>query len=60
MEIPRDEYERIAEAIHSEKSPVGIDAKHTHILILYKLGQIEKRLKALEKKAEGSDKSSKE
>jgi len=29
---------------------VGIDAKKTHIIIIHKLMEIEKRLKALEKK----------
>ena len=50
MDIDIDEktYAQIAEMIHSDKSPVGIDAKKTHIYILYKLSQIEKRLEALE------------
>ena len=52
MEIEIDEktYGEIAELIHSDKSPVGIDAKKTHILILHKLMEIEKRLDAIEKK----------
>ena len=41
-------YEEIAKEIHSDASPVGIDAKKTHIIILKKLMDIEKRLKALE------------
>ena len=51
MDIDIDEktYTQIAEMIQSDDSPVGIDAKKTHIYILYKLGQIEKRLEALEK-----------
>ena len=50
MDIDIDEktYEEIAAMIHSEESPVGIDAKKTHIYILYKLNQIEKRLEAIE------------
>ena len=50
MNIDIDEkvYDEIAEMIHSDESPVGIDAKKTHILILYKLSQIEKRLNAIE------------
>jgi len=48
MEITEAEYERIAALIHSESSPVGIDAKKTHVLILHKLTQIEERLAALE------------
>lgn len=48
MDIDEKTYNKIAEMIHSDSSPVGIDAKKTHILILYKLSQIEKRLEALE------------
>jgi hypothetical protein len=50
FEIEKEEYEKIAEMIHSDSSPVGIEAKKTHILILHKLMEIEKRLDALEKK----------
>ena len=46
--IDNETYEKIAEIIHSDESPVGIDAKKTHILILHKLTEIEKRLEALE------------
>ena len=49
MEIDKETYDQIAELIHSDESPVGIDAKKTHILILHKLAEIEKRLDALEK-----------
>lgn len=48
MEIAEHDYERIAEAIHSDQSPVGIDAKKTHVMILHKLEQIEERLRRLE------------
>lgn len=48
MEIDEKTYNEIAELIHSDESPVGIDAKKTHILILHKLTQIEKRLDAIE------------
>jgi len=48
IEIDGKTYEDIAELIHSDKSPVGIDAKKTHILILHKLMEIEKRLDAIE------------
>lgn len=50
MNIDEDTYNAIAELIHSDDSPVGIDAKKTHIYIIHKLNQIEKRLEALEKK----------
>ena len=48
MDIPQDEYERIASEITSDSSPVGIDAKKTHVLILHKLTEIERRLAKLE------------
>ena len=50
MDVPRDEYERIAGEIASDESPVGIDAKKTHVMILHKLMQIEQRLARLEQK----------
>lgn len=50
-DIPRAEYEAIEKMISSEESVVGIDAKTTHIIIIHKLMEIEKRLKALEEKA---------
>ncbi len=46
--ISSEDYDRLAELIHSDKSPVGIDAKKTHILILHKLEEIERRLARLE------------
>ncbi len=48
MDVPKDDYERIAGLIDSAASPVGIDAKRTHVLILHKLEQIENRLMAVE------------
>lgn len=48
MEIDEKLYKMLSEEIHSETSPVGIDAKKTHILILEKLIKIEKRLEGLE------------
>jgi len=48
----QEQYEAIAREIHSDSSPVGIDAKKTHILILQKLINIEKRLERLESKFE--------
>lgn len=49
-EMPKEEYEAIQKMIASEESVVGIDAKKTHIIIIHKLMEIEKRLKALEEK----------
>lgn len=45
----KSQFEAIAKEIHSDTSPVGIDAKKTHILILQKLISIEKRLDKIEK-----------
>ena len=46
----KDDFEEIAKEIHSDNSPVGIDAKKTHILIIQMLRRIESRLDAVEKK----------
>ena len=51
FEIDHNTYEEIARIIHSDESPVGIDAKKTHILILNKLAEINDRLRRLEDKA---------
>ena len=48
MDIDEKTYKEIEQLIHSDDSPVGIDAKKTHIIIIHKLMQIEKRLDALE------------
>lgn len=48
FEVPTESYEAIRELIHSEDSPVGIDAEKTHVLILHKLASIEERLRKLE------------
>ena len=48
IDIPADIYSDIEELISSEASPVGIDAKKTHIIILHKLIEIERRLDRFE------------
>ena len=48
FEIEQKVYEEIAAVIHSDKSPVGIDAKKTHILILDQLQKINERLEHIE------------
>ena len=40
----------IEEQISDKNSPVGIDAKKTHVIIISKLINIEKRLEKLENK----------
>jgi len=53
MGIPEEEYRRIEKQIFSDTSPVGIDAKKTHVIILYKLGEIERRLEKIEESLGG-------
>jgi hypothetical protein len=48
-------YEAIAASIHSDQSPVGIDAKKTHIIIIQKLIALEERMKRLEAKLDEKD-----
>jgi hypothetical protein len=50
FEIDSKAYEEIARLIHSDESPVGIDAKKTHILILAKLHELSNRLERIERK----------
>lgn len=54
MEINQEQYDKIAKQIHSDTSPVGIDAKKTHILILQLLMDIDARLKRIEEKSEAN------
>ena len=55
LKIEKALFNEIAEEIHSDTSPVGIDAKKTHILILQKLIELEKRLDRIEKKLDNAD-----
>ena len=50
FEIEKETYKEIEELISSEASPVGIDAKKTHIIILSLLSRISERLDSIEKK----------
>ena len=50
MDVPLDIFTMIEREISSETSPVGIDAKKTHIIILHKLQEIEERLRRIEAK----------
>ena len=49
LEDDDDKKSEIAKVSTSPDSPVGIDAKKTHIIIINKLVEIEKRLDRLEK-----------
>jgi len=57
LEVENDEKVKIEKVITSADSPVGIDAKKTHIIIIHKLLEIEKRLAKLEleNKTKGSE-----
>ncbi|MFD1552893.1 hypothetical protein DNU06_07985 [Putridiphycobacter roseus] len=56
FEIDKATYEAIAKEIHSDQSPVGIDAKKTHILILHQLQELNARLTRMEAKMEAQAK----
>lgn len=49
FEIDSETYDEIAKVIHSSESPVGIDAKKTHILILNKLQELSDRMERIER-----------
>ena len=53
FQIDQNTYDQIAKVIHSDSSPVGIDAKKTHILILKMLTDIKQRLDKIEEEIKG-------
>lgn len=48
FEVDPKIYEEIENLISSDESPVGIDAKKTHVLILNKLFEISDRVNRIE------------
>ena len=56
MHVPTEDYDRILKEIESDKSPVGIDARHAHIIIIHKLLEIERRLARIEQELNLGDK----
>ncbi len=50
LEVDSDEYKKIEDLIAMADSPVGIDAKKTHVIILHTLLKIEERLARLEER----------
>ena len=52
LPTPSDDIEAIEQLIASDQSPVGIDAKKTHIIIIRKLLEIEARLERMERTGE--------
>jgi len=55
MDIPEKTYNEILQEIESDESPVGIDAKKAHIIIIHKIQEIEKRLQNIEERLDTSD-----
>ncbi len=49
IRISPEEYRRIESQIASDDSPVGIDAKKTHVLILHRLDELARRLERIER-----------
>ena len=52
IDVPQEVYSKLEKLIASEESPVGIDAKKTHIMILHKLIEIERKIESLSKQGE--------
>lgn len=48
MMVPPEKFDEIAQIIASDVSPVGIDAKKTHVMLLYMVGQIQSQLERIE------------
>lgn len=48
LDLPAAELDALARAIASDQSPVGIDAKKTHVVILHLLLDLQDRLARLE------------
>jgi hypothetical protein len=55
MNVPRDRASEIESEISSDQSPVGIDAKKTHVIILHLLLNIQERLARLEERLDSGD-----
>ena len=52
-EVPASDYGDIEELITSDDSPVGIDARKTHIIIIHELLQIEEWIERLARQVAG-------
>jgi hypothetical protein len=48
LDVPDERYGALAEALASDDSPVGIDAKKTHVVIIHLLLDLQERLDRLE------------
>ena len=49
-QINKDDFEKIKTAIKNTENPFGIDALQTHIIIIQKLTDIQKRLDKMEER----------
>lgn len=58
MKVDPREYAKIEEMIRSDDSPVGIDAKKTHVYIIHMLHRIERRLVELEERVAKAEQAS--
>ena len=52
LNVPPDIFTSIESEISSETSPVGIDAKKTHIITMHKLHEMEERWRRIEARLE--------
>lgn len=50
--VPEERYQKIKNEITSKDSVVGIDAVHTHILIINRLMELEAKLNTISKQLE--------
>ena len=50
VDVPEERYREIERTIASDDSPVGIDAKRTHVIILHALEEILGRLDRIERR----------
>ncbi|OZC01408.1 hypothetical protein [Rubricoccus marinus] len=55
LDLPTEDYDALALAIASDQSPVGIDAKKTHVVILHLLLDLQDRLARLEARLDAHD-----
>lgn len=55
IQVPDEAYQALADAVTSDDSPVGIDAKKTHVMIIHLLLDIQDRLGRLEARVAAMD-----
>lgn len=55
IDVPADDYAALADALASDQSPVGIDAKKTHVVIIHLLLDLQDRLARLEQRLDALD-----